>query len=199
MPLRRVICCALLLAAGCSSSSLIGSWQNPDFKSRTYRNVLIVGVAHREDARRQFEDEFANDLKSGGSQATPSYRLITSSTDITREQLVEAVAKTHADAVLITRLVKREQRTTVTPGYTSPPPGYGGYYGYYRSSWDASYSPPIVSTSDVVTLETRLYDANQEALVWTGTTETFNPSDLGKDLPDLVSTIIKDLKKRQLL
>ena len=185
--------------AGCSSSQLVGSWQDTSAPAHRYSKILVVGVAHREDLRRIFEDDLCQSLREKGATATPSYKLIADAATAKREDVVRAVHEVGADAVVITRLVKKEQRVEVTPGYVSPAPYAGGYYGYYNASWQSTYVPPAVTSTEVVSVETRMFDAAREAMVWTATTETFDPANAERDVAGLVKVIVADLAKRRLI
>jgi hypothetical protein len=184
---------------GCSSSKLVGSWQDTTVPAHRYSKILVVGVAHREDLRRIFEDDLCRSLREKGATATPSYKLIASAAAAKRDDVVRAVRDVGADAVLITRLVKKEQRVEVTPGYVSPAPYAGGYYGYYNASWQSTYVPPAVTSTEVVAVETRMFDTAREAMVWTATTETFDPANTEHDVAGLVKVIVSDLVRRQLI
>jgi hypothetical protein len=188
-----------MAAGGCSSSQLAGSWQSSTAPAKRYGSMLVVGVAHREDLRRLFEDDLCRSLREQGVRATPSYELIAVAATAKREDVVRAVQQAQAEAVLITRLVKKEQRVEVTPGYSAPAVAPGGYYGYYNASWSTYYQPPQVYTTEVVSLETRMFDAAREEMVWTATTETFDPANAEKDVAGLVKIIVGDLTKRKLI
>jgi hypothetical protein len=190
---RAVLLCAALLTGACASTRLVNQWKSPEFSGPPLRKVLVVGVTSQPSVRRVFEDEFAAALRTAGVQAVQSYTVITQDGQAEQAVLEQALAKVGADAVLVTRLVRREQQTQITQAYY-PPPAMG-FYGWYSSAWVGYYEPPMVYTYDVVTVDTSLYSPPQSKLLWSGVTETFAPSDVKKSTADYAKVIIGALRK----
>jgi hypothetical protein len=185
---------ALILGA-CASTSLVNQWKSPEFSGPPVRKVLVVGVTQQPSVRRVFEDEFASQLRAAGVEAVPSYTIIAEDGQAEQALLEKAVQEQGADGVLVTRLVKSEQKTQVTPGYYHPAPMMG-FYGWYSAAWVGYYEPPMVYQYDVVTSETSLYSPPQSRLVWSGMTETFSPRDVRKETQGFAKVIIGALRKQ---
>jgi hypothetical protein len=184
---------AVLLAGACASTSLVNQWKSPDFSGPPLRKVLVVGVSTQPSLRRVFEDEFAASLRTAGVQAVQSYTVITQDGQADQAVLEKAVQDVEADAVLVTRLVRREQQTWTTPGYYRAPAM--GFYGWYSAAWIGYYEPPSVYTYDVVTVDTSLYSPPQSKLLWSGITETFAPTDVKKSTAEYAKVIIGALRQ----
>ena len=74
-----------------------------------------------------------------------------------------------------------------------PSYGYGyGYYGYYGRNYDVIHTPGYTRTTEVVRLETRLWNAANSELAWGITSETFNP----KSTDDAIGSVTKKLVKK---
>src|SRR6266550_1711411 len=97
---------SLMLLTGCNSSRVIGSWQNPKYVGHRLGKTLIVSIGKRIDLRRNFEDEFARQLKARGVDAAVSYSMIPEADRVEKTVIDKAVADAGAQAVVITRLVK---------------------------------------------------------------------------------------------
>jgi len=191
-----VICLSL---AGCASTSLVNEWQSPQAEAPApVRKVLVVGVTKQASVRRVFEDEFTAQLRAAGVEAIPGYTVLAEDGQAEQAVLEETVRSTGADGVLVTRLVKQEQRLDVTPGTYRPAFG-PGLYGWYSSAWVGYYEPPSVYQYEVVTAETSLYSPPESKLVWSGTTETFSPKDVRKETAGFSKVIIGALRKRGLI
>ena len=201
--MRSSLCGLLVVAAvavlgACASTSLVNQWKSPEFAGPPVRKVLVLGVTEQAGVRRVFEDEFAVQLRAAGVDAVPSYTIIPEDGKADRDVLEKAVQDLGADGVLVTRLVKSEQKTQITPGYYGPAPTMG-FYGWYSAAWIGYYEPPMVYQYDVVTAETSLYSPPQSRLVWSGTTETFSPQDVKKETQGFAKVIIGALRKQGIL
>lgn len=188
-----------LIAAGCASTTLTNSWRAPDY-SGAMSSLVVVGVSKQASVRRVFEDEFAAQLRLQGVRAVPSYTLVPEDGPIDKDVLRDAVDSTNADAVIITRLIKVENKVTVTqPGPPLAARYDPYYYGFYSRAWIGYYEPPIVQQYDVVTAETTVFVKDRAEPVWSGTTETFAPSDLKKETTGFAKVVIKALAKENLI
>ena len=201
-PLRifwLAIAVALVLTA-CASTKIVNQWVQPDYTAHRFRKILIIGVSKQPSIRRTFEDEFVKQLKTVGVDAVPSYLYIPEPGQVAEGRLQEAVKRANADGVIITRLVRVEKKTQVSPGFYQPAPALGyGFYSGYSSAWLGYYEPPRVYQYDVYVSETSLYDAARNQLVWTGTAETTDPGDINKEIEGYVDTVIDTLKSKNLL
>jgi hypothetical protein len=196
-----VIALALLTVAGCASTSLSNAWRDPAYQGRTFKRLLVVGISAESGVRRTFEDEFSRSLRESGVDAVPSYILLPRDGKVEDAELRAAVAKSGADGVLMTRLVRLDRRTQVSPGYVSVLPAYGYYgsfYPYYGASF-AYYGPPMVTQYDVAVLETNLWNAREEHLVWSAMTETVSPDNVRKATTDLAKVVIESLRAEKLI
>jgi hypothetical protein len=182
----------VLSVGGCASSTqLVNTWQDPKFTGPRLTSIMVIDVTKQASIRRTFEDELVRQLQAHGVQAVQSYTLIPEDGEVPKDRLAQAVAQAGVQGALITRLVQIRQQTQVYPGTYTPPPYM--FYGYYSSSWIGFYDPPQIYTYDVVTAETNLFDAKGETLIWSGTTETFSPRDIKKDIQEFAAVIIKSL------
>src|SRR5262245_39473609 len=131
---RALAVTALLLFSACSSTTVVDQWQSPDFKGGPFKRMLVVGVSTQAAVRRIFEDEFVRQLRARGTDAVASYTLIPEDGQVDRARLERAVKEAGADGVIVTRVVKVEQKTQVVPG--TPAPGFGtDFYGFYGTGW----------------------------------------------------------------
>ena len=197
---------AAALCAGCAANAnnepaedarIAEHWQQQQSTqsapTKTYRTVFVVAVAHTDELRRLFEDEFVRQLQGQGVQGIASYTTMPPGTP-GRADVVSAVRASGADGVIVTRLLKREQYHRASFGDMS-------YQAHYSDASQSMYVPqaPAVYRSELVTLETRLFDAGRERMVWAGTTEVFDPRATDAQVARLVRAIVKDLKQGQLI
>jgi hypothetical protein len=200
-PRRRAVvatCFGVLaaLAAACSSTMLRDSWRDPQFAGPPLRSVLVIGVARSQHHRRIFEDGFTQALRSQEIAGTASYPLLPEEGALGNARIKQAVAQAGADAVLVTRVLRISRNVTVNPGYVAP--GYAmGFYGWYATTWTAV--PPSVDQSDVLTIESTLWDMRQEKAVWSGTSESTDPKDVSVLTGALARVLIARMKDDKVL
>lgn len=200
---------ALLLAvltAACSTSSLSGSWKNPDYRGHLGK-VYVIGVSRQEINRRLFEDVFNQSLRDQGVVGISSYKDLPSA-DIGQQAVAERVRANGADSVLMARMIGKRTDEVVTPGritgYSSGPYGYSPnpYYrswgSYYERRYEATYEPPTVTQYQVATIEANLYDVKTGELIWSAQLETVVDANLQKLIKDFVKTVVTDLKQQGL-
>jgi hypothetical protein len=126
-PLLRIFALALAISWGltacAASTKIVNQWVNPDLASPRFRKIMVIGVSKQPSIRRTFEDEFVTQLKAAGVEAVPSYLYISEDGQVEESRLQAAVKQANADAVIITRLVRVEKKTEVSPGFYQPVPG----------------------------------------------------------------------------
>lgn len=208
-----VLIVAGMLLAGCSTTSVSGSWSNPAFKGKLSK-VYVVGISRDETVRRIFEDEFGRQLAALGSAGVPSYRDLPASLEKDKSIIANKVAANGADSVLMARATGKRTEEVVNPGRITsydyaprysgrrdyrPEPYYRDYGGYYSRSYDITYEPATVSQFEVVTVEANLYDAATAELVWSAQLETTLEANMEKVIVDFVTAVTKDMHARGLL
>lgn len=194
---------AVALVAACATTELAGAWANPKYAGKQYRRLFVTGVFKDDLNRRVYEDEWAAQLKARGVSVVPSYSVFPANGEVEETRLSAAVRESGAEAMILTRIVKVEKETVVTPGYIDThAPNFGpvGYYGHYRNYWATTYyQPPQVNQYDVVTAETQLIDVRTQELVWSGRTQSFAPGRVQDEVRPFVSLILKSLAEQRLL
>ncbi len=185
-PLRLFVTAVSLVLCACSTMSVTNQWRDSTWPGPPASNVVVVGISRSDTMRRVFEDTFAQHLQAAGVQASASYTQIPSGNN-GAVRLRDLVKGSGAQAVLVTRVERVEQRVNVTPSG----PMYGGFYGWYGGAWA---STPDINQYEVVTLETSVWDAKSEKLIWTATTENVASSSIPKTTTDLANTLIPKMK-----
>jgi hypothetical protein len=141
--------------------------------------------------RRTFEDRVVALLNKRGLKGIPAYSLIGSRGQVEEAALREAIARSGAAGVLITRVTRVDQSSGYVSGATVSM-GYGavGVYGYYAGVWETVDTAPQKVTGPTWTVsETRLFDAKSGVLAWTGVVDTRKSDDAGAALTEYVEII----------
>lgn len=128
---------------------------------------MVIGMSHEPLQRRIFEDEYVKQLRARGTDAIASHTLLPDTKQDAQEAVAKMVAEQRADAVLLTRLVSKRIVKTYTPGTVYYHPVYYGMWrDYYHYGYDAIATPGYISKSEYGLMETTLYDARSEKLIW---------------------------------
>ena len=193
---------AALLAAGCASTTLQSTWMDPGFTGGPFKKFFVIGLSARDvTTRRLFEDIMVAKLQAAGAQAVPAWQNFRDEGQGNEAAMEAAVAQSGADALLMTRLLGIDTRTNVSTVMVPGPvwgPGFGpgpGWWGPY-SNWQAV---PQVTQYQIATAETTLFDVKTHAIVWTATSQTFNPTSVQQEAPGLADAVIGALQARGLI
>jgi hypothetical protein len=190
------------LASG-KSSKLVMSWKNPAYvHSKAFSRVLALGLSDKARVRADFEDALAAQLAGTGVETIPGNTILLrpEGSHLDLQYLKTQVRENKLDAVVVSRLIKVDNTVTYVPGtsYVPPPlPYYGTFYGYYGAVYPVVYTPGYLKEEKKVRIETNLYviSSGEGELVWTGITDTFNPSDVNKAIDRLVKLVIKQMQR----
>lgn len=170
-PLAYLTAIAMLLTA-CATTQLTSVWKDPGYQARPTR-IMVIGVARSAVNRRLFEDEFVRQLKSRGTDAIASYTVISDKQQGDQDAIAKKVAELGADTVLITRLVSKKTVQVYVPGTAYyPPPYYGSWPAYYGYGYSYMYTPGYIAEDEYAIIETNLYEAKSDKLIWAASSET---------------------------
>ena len=191
---RALVLLGLAIAlAGCAGTSLTNMWKDSAFQGPKLQNVLVVGIGKNETARRLWEDTFSAEVGKRGVKATPLNSIYAADypdTTVLRQKVQEL----GFDGIVVTHAIGREKEISYTPGYVSYGPAYGPYWGGY---YGAVVSPGYITTDEYLHVETRVYATGGGGkLIWTGTTETMNPSNVEQVSHEISSVLIPELAKQ---
>lgn len=189
---------AALLLSACASTQFNAQWLNPEAGNRLpVRNVLVIGISRDTTARRIYEDTMVAQLAARGVKAQPSYRNLPDDGPAEQPAIERAVRDAGADAVLISRTVSVTSEVRVSPGMVVGPPygfGWGGFYGYYHGMWASAYAiPPSVYTVQNVVVDTRLFDAKDFMVLWSGSSTTTPTSGMQTTITDFATSLVTAL------
>jgi hypothetical protein len=182
---------ALALFAGCATSKLVSQQSNPDYVGKSFKSVMVVAVTSDELIRRTFEDRMVALLGQRGTKGIPAYAAVGSRGQVEEADLRQAIARSGAEGVLMTRVTRIDRSSGTVPGSTvAVGIGWGGFYGYYSTVWQTvEVAPQKITGPSWTVSETRLFDAKNGVLAWTGVMDTRENDDLGAALTQYVGVI----------
>ena len=189
---------SLGLASCGPSTRVVTSWRDPNVSvaDGSYNKVVVVCLLKDESTRRVGEDRMVAFLNGHG---VASYTLFGDQLEKINEEGMNAkMVAGGVDAVMIMRLVDKSKEQTYVPG-TAYPSHYASPYGYYGYSYGYYSTPGYVQTTVTYTVETNLYSTRTGKLVWTGTTSTMDPTDLGRSVNETMQVLYDRMKRDGLI
>jgi hypothetical protein len=176
MPLLAALIC---VAACAATTTLTSTWKAPDVQTITPagQSVAAVFMSRHEAERRAGEEALAADLTNMGARGIPAYTIVPNGPQMSAEDVRAKLKDAGVNAVVVMRVVGKDQRVTYTPGYVASGP-YGGFGPYWGYGWGTVYSPGYLQSDTLVSVETLLYGLKSDKLMWASTSRTENPSDI---------------------
>ncbi len=187
------------LFAACTSAKPIAEWRDQAYTSGPFDNILIVGIADQVTARRAFENNFVDRLAEDQIKATAAFAVMPDNARPSEENIKAVIKDIRFDAVLITHLVGVDEKKVYQPATYRPATYHNSFYGYYNHVGGYVYEPGYYRRHTNVRLETNLYDARSESLVWSMQSETIDPSSVQKLIDAKIRIVVKRLKVQRLL
>lgn len=186
---------ALAISACATGPKPIGEWREEGFSGQLDR-FLIIGVTSRSTRRRVFEDQFVEALAAQKITAIPSYNLITTTQELSRDAVERAIKGKGLGAVLVTRLIgiKQEEVYRKPDSYDY----YASYSGFYDQALQQT-NQGYYSQFKVLTLETNVYESGSGKLVWSMQSETLDSSRPRDLIEKQIGLTIGNLRKQGLL
>jgi hypothetical protein len=207
---RRVVLITTILLAAWTlahskSAKLVTSWKNPKYSGQSFHRILVIGMSENPVVRVDFEDALSEKISREGVEAVPGNTILfrPESPHMDLDYLKGQIRDHKIDAVIVSRLVKLDKKTTHITGnsYVFPHPYYRTFDGYYGAVYGQVYAPGYLREDTTVRIETNLYSATlpDEDLVWIGFSDTFNPKNADKVIAGLVKLVVQELEKEQIL
>ena len=191
----------LSLALGCSTTRMIESWKEPGLKASdlSFQHVVAIAAVPKEAQQRIAEDAIV--ASATRTKVTAAYTLVTQQDRADVDRLRAVLQQHGIDGAITVRLIGIDERETYVPGTSVYPGGYygGGYYGYYGRVGAPVYDPGYTRSDTYVKVEISLYDVAKGKLLWTGVSETLNPTVVEGLIRSIVAAAGKQLADEGLL
>lgn len=205
--MKRIILMALMLLAaattGDASTKLKMSWRNPTYSGQPFSKILVLGMSNNLETRADFEIALAASITRPGIVGVAGTDILLRPTagPLDLVYIKEQISAYKIDAVIVSRLVKIKNKITYIPGQAYFLPYYSTFSDYYGAVYPVVYSPDYLVKEKTVRVETNFYAVKPPdgELMWTGTSDTFNPGSAHKVIKPLVSLIVKELEKQAIL
>lgn len=209
MDVRVVTLFAAVALAGCAASTRIeSSWTDPTFSGGPFDRIAVVALFDSTAESRTFEQTAARALGEHGIDAVPAYTIVSEERMYEEPELRAQLSDAEVDGILIYRLIAVDERNVyrnptpymhVPGGIVFGDPYYWyyyprwNYYWHWRSTWDVTRSPGYWEPLGYVVVESSLYDARSDRLVWTAKSTTMDNSRFEALADSIVAKVTREL------
>jgi hypothetical protein len=189
----------LFIIQSCSTTAptkVVGEWASPEYKKVPIHNALILAATDDEWQRGAFETTLKEQLEKRGVKATSTLQAMPENVKPTKELLLKYVKENAIDAVFVSQLLSVDTKEATTDVYftqRTPIQLEATFYGYYPNVFDRQYYPGMASNTDIIRVETRLYETKEAKLIWRALSKTYNPKSAMEIMQSLTKAIVDTL------
>jgi len=187
-----VVAAACLLMVACGASTSVKTmWASPEVPpSKQFKKIFVAGAYNSQATGLAFETEMKKQFAAKGIEAGGWLDSLPFGQDVLRSELETYVRAHGFQAVLVSKLTNKETQVDINQSTTY----MGGYHGWYGGGVVSSGGS--VTTYDVLTIESSLFQVSDEKLIWAGTSEVFAPEDVMDFIATFSPAIVNELSKK---
>jgi len=198
MKIKHYLWAALASAflISCSGTQITSSWRDPEkhIHSGDWKKVLVVALLKNETNRRRAEDEMVTYLHGKG---VTSYSYLGESFNPKDDEALRTkIKKDGFDAAITMRLIDIDKEKVYTPAqHNSYPVYYDDFGRYYSRNWSFYNTPGYYTVTKKFVIETIIYSIQDDKIIWSGITETYDPQGVEKLTDEIASAIRRQMRK----
>lgn len=206
--MKKLVLVLTLILMGCSSTSLVTNWKNPDIVIFDANKVLIVGMTSNEEARIKFETKLQTEFSKRDVDSFMSFDLFDvafTSSEKSEEELSEVeqqLLDKGFDAILFTKVIGSESRKTFKKSMSDIDDMFTNFSDDYLEHQNIYYETGYYDQYTIYQAETSLYcicEGKDRELIWRGTIDITDPININKTVDDYVKLIVFALKEQDII
>jgi hypothetical protein len=188
--------------AGCSGTTMHTTWAGPQPSQMAFQHPLVMFVSRDAPIRRAAEDRMASEIPN----STQSYALVRDEDLKDMDKVKKAITDAGYDGVVVMRLQSVQQGVGTTSAI--PAANYVGAPAYFvrvndlwvdwGSSWNQVYGPDYYYDNQLVTVESAVYSVHDGQMLWSGISQTLNPSSLKSLIRSVVHKSVEEMRRNGL-
>ena len=203
-----IIIILTILITSCSSTKLINSWKNPDYRIFDPKKILIISVTPNYEARKDFEFQVITELNARKINALQSAVVFETSFQDSKQTEVEIEAQvgkllTNGYDTVMVSLVKGVDDKKSYSSYSAKTDYHlRRFILYYLAYQDAYFKQDYYSRYKVFNIETSIYtlkNDSDKSLVWQGSFDLIDPNSSTKAISFYVKKLIKTLENDKII
>jgi hypothetical protein len=208
---KSLICIAIASMLGaCSTPTLVSSsWRKPNATANGFHNIFIAAITKETSTKQNLETGLQSLLQQKGLTVEKSIDVFpptfSAPMNQQRDLVLSKIRGTSADGILTITILRKETESHYVQGsggYWNPGLRYGYYnrfWSYYNNWYPQVYSPGYYDQTKVYYIETNLYNARNEELIWAAQTKTYDPTSIQSFLKGYVDAIYDRMVKDGLI
>lgn len=199
------ICLLAVSLFACKTTKITSSWKAGEHVTKPYRNVMVWSILPETDSvlRRQIETHMVNDLVSKGYHAISSLEVYKEKAyqKLTPTAILDEFKMTGVDAVLSIVLLNKENEEKYYPGgyFAQPVESYGNLNQYYSNVFERMLTPGYYIRTTNYYWESNLFEVQQDKLVYSVKTSSFDPYTTDELAHEKGLLIIKDMIRKKII
>jgi hypothetical protein len=191
--MKKIFFVLALLAAGCSSTSVLNSWKAPDaiYTADTFKKVAVLAFAKDDAARKQAEDLIAGQHKTFHA----TYPLFTGRQAMEDSLRIKNMLMAEGyDGIIIMRLLTTKANSKFVQGGINQSYTQNGIFYFQDYVKNGGYATDM----DYV-VATNFYSLKQGKLLWSGVTQSTNPKKLDKLVKEVSKEVVAKMREDKFL
>ncbi len=208
--MRILVLAAVLVLAACSAGStrewkpsaftistqVESTWKDPKYDAPPMTRIFVISLMKIEPGGRAgVEDAIVRRLASAGVTGIASHTVMSNDADKPGPTLVEAIAASGAQGVLMVEvrgISSLEANTGTT--ISSITPDTMAYYNYFKGQND--YQP---GDYKVARISSEIYLPSMGKQVWSAFTNSYDAADIARNLPDYTLKLVGIMAKDRMI
>ncbi len=198
-----------LVVFGCVlPSGMVTSWTKDVSSDHRVSSILVTAISNDGSLRETLENNFVDEFADSGYEAEQSLKILPTSfvdgRSPDKEEIFREISSAGTDGILTIALLENdfETRTAVATSSYDPIAHYGYYrkfWGYYNAWYPALFAEGYYREDKVYFIETNLYEASTEQLIWSGHSKSMSLSELKSYSNEFARVVCIQLRKKRLL
>jgi hypothetical protein len=189
---------AALVLGGCADAVVKKAWTAPAVGSIKFTKVFVLAVTPNDIHRRLAEIAVKSQITR--IPAVGSYEFLPDISDTkVKAKVLQAIKDSQADGLVVLRLFSKDTKV-ISGSNTALPMEYAAFSDYYGTVYDVgayfATDSRALYTDTIFGIETNIYDAKTDKLVWSGQTQSKKNSVEDHDVNGIVSEVAEVIKAK---
>ncbi|MDB4925545.1 hypothetical protein [Mucilaginibacter sp.] len=205
----KALLVVMTILFSCGTTTMVtNSWRKPNATANGYKKIFVAAITSNIPAKQAVENGLQRQLEQKGIMIVKSTDVFppnfSTQTGQRKELILGRIQSTGADGILTIALLKQTTETHYIPrsGFWNPGLRYGYYnnfWNYYNNWYPSIYAPDYYDEQEVYYLETNLYNARNEQLIWAAQSKTYDPVNIDSFLKGYLKSIYDQMVKDGLI